>query len=141
LPAADPERVRREIEEGLAIPADEAVLTSGKTGEGVQDVLEAVVKKIPHPTGNAEAPLAALIFDSYFDEYRGVVALIRVMDGVVRRGDEVLLMATGTKTRIEEVGVRRPANTPIDQLGVGEVGYIITGLKDPALVKVGDTVT
>ena len=141
LPAADPERVRREIEEGLAIPADEAVLTSGKTGEGVRDVLEAVVKQIPHPIGDPQAPLSALIFDSYFDEYRGVVALVRIMDGKIRKGDEVLLMATGTRTRVEEVGVRRPANTPIDELSVGEVGYIITGLKDPALVKVGDTVT
>ena len=141
LPAADPERVRHEIEEGLAIPADEAILTSGKTGEGVDDVLEAVVARIPSPVGDQSAPLSALIFDSYFDEYRGVVALIRVVDGVVRKGDEVTMMATKTTSRVEEVGVRRPANTPVAELSAGEVGYLITGLKDPSLVRVGDTVT
>ncbi len=141
LPAADPERVRLEIEEGLAIPADNAVLVSGKTGEGVRDALEAVIARIQPPAGDAEAPLKALIFDSYFDLYRGVVALIRVIDGSVRKGLRIRMMATNTVTDVEEVGVRRPANTPVDSLGVGEVGYLITGLKDPALVKVGDTVT
>ncbi|MBF4509083.1 MAG: elongation factor 4 [Aeromicrobium sp.] len=141
LPAADPERVKHEIEEGLAIPADEAVLASGKTGEGVRDALEAVVRLVPPPTGDAGAPLKALIFDSYFDTYRGVVALVRIVDGTLTRGMKVKMMATSTVTDVEEVGVRRPANTPVDLLGVGEVGYLITGLKDPALVKVGDTVT
>jgi len=141
LPAADPERVRHEIEEGLAIPADQAVLASGKTGEGVRDALEAVVKYVPHPTGNPDAPLTALIFDSYFDAYRGVVALIRVFDGQVTKGLKIRMMATDIVTDVEEVGVRRPANVPVDSLGVGEVGYLITGLKDPAMVKVGDTVT
>jgi GTP-binding protein LepA len=141
LPAADPERVRHEIEEGLAIPADQAVLASGKTGEGVREALEAVVRLVPHPVGNPDAPLTALIFDSYFDAYRGVVALIRVIDGSVRKGLKIRLMATDTVTDVEEVGVRRPANVPVDELGVGEVGYLITGLKDPSLVKVGDTVT
>ncbi|GAV31142.1 ribosomal back-translocase LepA [Coriobacteriaceae bacterium EMTCatB1] len=141
LPAADPERVRHEIEEALAIPADEAVLTSGKTGQGVREALEAVVRRVPPPKGDPDAPLKALIFDSYFDTYRGVVALVRIVDGSVRRGDKVRMMATGAVTDIEEVGVRRPANTPVDELGVGEVGYVITGLKDPSLVKVGDTIT
>lgn len=141
LPAADPDRVRHEIEEGLAIPADEAVLASGKTGEGVRDALEAVVRLVPPPVGDADAPLKALIFDSYFDTYRGVVALVRIVDGSLTRGMKVKMMATSTVTDVEEVGVRRPANTPVDLLGVGEVGYLITGLKDPALVKVGDTVT
>jgi GTP-binding protein LepA len=141
LPAADPERVRHEIEEGLAIPADEAVLASGKTGEGVRDALEAVVRLVPHPVGDPDAPLKALIFDSYFDTYRGVVALIRVMDGAIAKGMKVRIMATDTVTDVEEVGVRRPANIPVESLGVGEVGYLITGLKDPSLVKVGDTVT
>jgi GTP-binding protein LepA len=141
LPAADPERVRHEIEEALAIPADEAVLTSGKTGEGVRDALEAVVRHVPHPVGDASAPLKALIFDSYFDTYRGVVALVRIVDGSIRAGMKVRMMATDVVTEVEEVGVRRPANTPVDSLGVGEVGYVITGLKDPSLVKVGDTVT
>jgi len=141
LPAADPERVRHEIEEGLAVPADEAVLTSGKTGEGVREALEAVVHRVPPPVGEPGAPLKALIFDSYFDAYRGVVALIRVVDGEVRKGLKVRMMATHVQTDVEEVGVRRPANVPVDSLGVGEVGYLITGLKDPAQVKVGDTVT
>ena len=141
LPAADPERVRHEIEEGLAVPADEAVLASGKTGEGVREALEAIVRHVPHPVGDPDAPLKALIFDSYFDAYRGVVALIRVIDGSVRKGMKVRMMATDVVTDVEEVGVRRPANVPVDELGVGEVGYLITGLKDPSLVKVGDTVT
>jgi GTP-binding protein LepA len=141
LPAAEPERVRHEIEEGLAVPADEAVLASGKTGEGVREVLESVVRNVPPPSGNPNAPLTALIFDSYFDAYRGVVALIRVIDGSVRKGLKIRFMATDVVTDVEEVGVRRPANEQIDELGVGEVGYLITGLKDPSLVKVGDTVT
>jgi len=141
LPAADPERVRHEIEEGLAIPAHDAVLASGKTGEGVRDALEAVVHLVPHPVGDPDKPLKALIFDSYFDSYRGVVALIRVVDGSVSKGVKIKMMASATVTDVEEVGVRRPANMPVDELGVGEVGYLITGLKDPSLVKVGDTVT
>ncbi|MDR3685819.1 MAG: translation elongation factor 4 [Coriobacteriia bacterium] len=141
LPAADPERVRHEIEEGLAVPADEAVLASGKTGVGVRAALESVVRNVPAPTGDPNAPLTALIFDSYFDAYRGVVALIRVFDGSVKKGLKIRMMATDVVTDVEEVGVRRPANVPVDELGVGEVGYLITGLKDPSLVKVGDTVT
>ena len=141
LPAAEPDRVREEIEEGLAIPADDAVLASGKTGEGVHDLLEAVVYNIPAPVGDADAPLRALIFDSYFDPYRGVVALVRVVDGAVKKGDRVLMMATGTEVLVEEVGTRRPAETPLPELSVGEVGYLVTGLKDVRQVKVGDTIT
>lgn len=141
LPAAEPDRVREEIEEGLAIPADDAVLASGKTGEGVHDLLEAVVYNIPAPVGDTDAPLRALIFDSYFDPYRGVVALVRVVDGAVKKGDRVLMMATGTEVLVEEVGARRPAETPLPELSVGEVGYLVTGLKDVRQVKVGDTIT
>ena len=141
LPAADPERVRSEIEDGLQIPADDAVLTSGKSGLGVHELLEAVVKRIPAPTGDANAPLKALIFDSYFDAYRGVVALIRIVDGSIHAKDKVRFMQTGNECEVEEVGVRRPAETPVDELTIGEVGYLVTGLKDPHLVKVGDTVT
>lgn len=141
LPAAEPDRVREEIEEGLTIPADDAVLASGKTGEGVHDLLEAVVYNIPAPVGDADAPLRALIFDSYFDPYRGVVALVRVVDGTVKKGDRVLMMATGTEVLVEEVGARRPAETPLPELSVGEVGYLVTGLKDVRQVKVGDTIT
>lgn len=141
LPAADPERVRADIEESLAIPADDAVLTSGKTGEGIRDVLEAVIHQIPAPQGDSNKPLQALIFDSYFDEYRGVVALIRVVNGSIKKDDIIEMMATSAKTNVEEVGVRRPANVPVDSLNVGEVGYLVTGLKDPSLVQVGDTIT
>jgi len=141
LPAADVDRARHEIEEGLAIPAEDAVLASGKTGEGIREMLEAVIRRIPAPTGNPNAPLSALIFDSYFDTYRGVVALIRVMDGSISAGKSIRFMATGIISEVEEVGVRRPVNSPVESLGVGEVGYLFTGLKDPKEVKVGDTVT
>ena len=141
LPSADPERVKTEIEDSLAIPADDAVLASGKTGVGVHDLLEAVVYNIPAPEGDPDAPLRALIFDSYFDAYRGVVVLVRIVDGVLKKGSRIKLMATGVETLVEEVGVRRPAETPTGELGVGEVGYLVTGLKDPSVVKTGDTVT
>lgn len=141
LPAADVERVKGEIEEGLAIPAESALAISAKTGEGVRDILEAVVRRVLPPSGNVGAPLKALIFDSYYDSYRGVVALVRIVDGVLRKGQQILLMATAVTTLVEEVGVRLPANTAVEELAVGEVGYLITGLKDPRDVKVGDTVT
>ena len=141
LPAAEPERVKAEIEDGLAIPADDAVLASGKTGVGVHDLLEAVVYNIPAPAGDGGAPLRALIFDSYFDAYRGVVALIRVVDGQIKKGDKIRMMATGTETLVEEVGARHPQEVPEEALYVGEVGYLVTGLKDVSQVKVGDTIT
>ena len=141
LPSADPERVRAEIEDALAIPADDAVLASGKTGVGVHDLLEAVVYNIPAPTGDANAPLRALIFDSYFDPYRGVVALVRIVDGFMRKGQRLRLMASGKDILAEEVGARHPVEEPLPELGVGEVGYLVTGLKDLVHVKVGDTIT
>ena len=141
LPSADPERVRVEIEDALAIPADDAVLASGKTGVGVHDLLEAVVYNIPAPKGDANAPLRALIFDSYFDPYRGVVALVRIVDGAMRKGQRLRLMASGKDILAEEVGARHPVEEPLPELGVGEVGYLVTGLKDLVHVKVGDTIT
>ena len=141
LPSADPERVRAEIEDALAIPADDAVLASGKTGVGVHDLLEAVVYNIPAPKGDANAPLRALIFDSYFDPYRGVVALVRIVDGSMRKGQRLRLMASGKDILAEEVGARHPVEEPLPELGVGEVGYLVTGLKDLVHVKVGDTIT
>lgn len=141
LPAAEPERVRAEIEDSLAIPADDAVLASGKTGEGVHDLLESIVYNIPHPEGDPDAPLSALIFDSYFDAYRGVVALVRIVNGSMHKGQTIRMMATNTTALVEEVGVRRPTEVPSEELGVGEVGYLVTGLKDPLQVKVGDTIT
>ena len=141
LPAAEPERVKEEIEDGLAIPADDAVLASGKTGEGIHDLLEAIVYNIPAPVGEAGSPLRALIFDSYFDAYRGVVALVRVIDGSLKTGDRIHMLATGADALVEEVGVRTPKELPLAELSVGEVGYLVTGLKDVSQVKVGDTVT
>ncbi len=141
LPAAEPERVRAEIEDSLAIPADDAVLASGKTGVGVHELLEAVVYTIPAPSGDPDAPLRALIFDSYFDAHRGVVALVRIVDGSLRKGERIRMMATGTETLAGEVGCRTPVETATPELSCGEVGYLVTGLKDVSLVKVGDTVT
>ncbi len=141
LPSAEPERVKAEIEDGLAIPAEDAVLCSAKTGVGVHDLLEAVVYNIPAPQGNGDAPLRALIFDSYFDPYRGVIAFVRIVDGSVRKGDHIIMMATGTNALVEEVGARTPKEQPLDSLNYGDVGYLVTGLKDVSEVKVGDTIT
>ena len=141
LPAAEPERVREEIEESLAIPADDAVLASAKTGEGVHDLLESVVYNIPAPEGDPDAPLRALIFDSFFDSYRGVVALVRIVDGRLKKGEQVEMMATGVRALAEDVGFRTPREISTPELGLGEVGYLVTGLKDPSQVRVGDTVT
>ena len=141
LPAAEPERVRSEIEDSLAIPADDAVLASGKTGEGITDLLEAVVYNVPAPTGNPNAPLRALIFDSYFDAYRGVVALVKVVDGKLSKGDKIQMLATKTTALVEELGARHPVEEPLPAINTGEVGYVVTGLKDVNHVKVGDTIT
>ena len=141
LPSAHPEEVKEEIEEDLAIPADDAVCVSGKTGEGIHDLLEAIVFLIAPPSGDAGAPLKALILDSYFDEYRGVVATVRVIDGRIRKGDTLRMMQRGEDFLVDGVGVKRPAETLVDELGVGEVGFVVTGLKDPESVRVGDTLT
>ncbi len=140
LPAADPDRVRAEIEDALALPADDAVLVSAKTGFGVHDLLESIVYNIPAPVADYDAPLRALIFDSYFDAYRGVVALVRIVDGHLSKGQYIRMMATGSEARVEEVGVRRPQETPMPELAAGEVGYVVTGLKEVSQVKVGDTI-
>ena len=141
LPSAHPDEVKEEIEEDLAIPADDAVCVSGKTGEGIHDLLEAIVFLVSPPSGDADAPLKALILDSYFDEYRGVVATVRIFDGSIRKGQTLLMMQSGVDFLVDGVGVKRPAEQPVDELGVGEVGYVVTGLKDPDAVRVGDTLT
>ena len=141
LPSAHPDEVKTEIEDELAIPADDAVLVSGKTGEGIHDLLESIVFLIKPPTGDAEVPLKALILDSYFDEYRGVVAMVRVLDGHIRKGDQLLMMQRGEDFLVDGVGVKRPAEVMVDELGVGEVGFVVTGLKRPEAVRVGDTLT
>ena len=141
LPSADPDRCKTEIEDDLAIPADDAVCVSGKTGEGIHDLLEAIVFLISPPQGNADGQLKALILDSYFDEYRGVVATVRVFDGTIKKGDHLHMMQGGEDFLVDGVGVKRPAETPVDALTVGEVGFVVTGLKDPEAVHVGDTLT
>lgn len=141
LPSAHPEEVKVEIEDELAIPADDAVCVSGKTGEGIHDLLEAIVFLVSPPRGDANKPLKALILDSYFDEYRGVVATVRIFDGQVKKGDHLRMMQGGEEFLVDGVGVRRPAEFALDALGVGEVGFVVTGLKDPEAVHVGDTLT
>ena len=141
LPSAHPDEVKEEIEEDLAIPADDAVCVSGKTGEGIHDLLEAIVFLVSPPEGDAKAPLKALILDSYFDEYRGVVATVRVFDGSIKKGRSLRMMQAGTEFLVDGVGVKRPAEQLLPELGVGEVGFVVTGLKDPDAVRVGDTLT
>jgi GTP-binding protein LepA len=141
LPSADPERVSLELQDLLGCDPAEVLFASAKTGEGVREVIEAVVERVPPPRGEEKAPLKALIFDSTYDQYRGVVVFIRLMDGVVRRGMKVLMMATGAVSEVEEVGIFSPDMDPTDELRAGQVGYLITGIKNVALTKVGDTVT
>jgi GTP-binding protein LepA len=141
LPAAEPERVIKEIEDIIGIEAQDAVRASAKTGFGVEDILETVISRIPPPKGNPEAPLKALIIDSWFDNYVGVVMLVRVMDGVLRPKDRILLMASKTVHLCEQVGIFTPKSRNRESLGAGEVGFIISGIKELKSAKVGDTVT
>ncbi len=141
LPAADPERYAGEIETILGIPADEIILMSAKTGEGVDDLLDAVIERIPAPSGDAEAPLQALIFDSQFDQYRGVVSSVRVMNGTMASGSKLHFMQTGANHEVIEIGARLPVPTPVAALGPGEVGYLIAGIKDVGEARSGETVT
>ncbi|WP_419843123.1 translation elongation factor 4 [Candidatus Poriferisodalis sp.] len=141
LPAAEPELYAAEIERVLGIDAGEVVAISAKTGDGVAAMLDAVVERIPAPSGDSQAPLQALIFDSYFDQYRGVVSSVRVVNGCLRAGDRLRFMHSGGTHLCEEIGLRLPAQTPADMLGPGEVGYLIAGIKDVAEARSGETVT
>lgn len=141
LPSADPERVKQEIEDVIGVDASDAVLCSAKTGLGVRDVLEAVIKKVPPPEGDATKPLKALVIDAWFDNYVGVVMLVRVIDGVLKPKDKIRLMATRTEFLCEQVGVFTPKSLQKAALSAGEVGFIIAGIKELASAKVGDTVT
>ena len=141
LPAANPEQAIAEIEDVIGIEASDAIRASAKTGEGVRDILEMIVAKVPAPKGDPEAPLQALIIDSWFDNYVGVVMLVRVVNGTLNTRDKVLLMATGTTHPVEQLGVFTPKSVARDQLSAGEVGFIITGIKELKAAKVGDTVT
>ncbi|MBU3694785.1 MAG: elongation factor 4 [Rhodocyclaceae bacterium] len=141
LPSAEPDRVIAEVEDIIGIPASDAVRCSAKTGLGIDEVLEAVVKHVPPPGGDAAAPLKALVIDSWFDAYVGVVMLVRVMDGTLRPKDRIRLMAAGAEYGCEQVGVFTPKSLPRESLSAGEVGFIIAGIKDLKHAKVGDTIT
>ena len=141
LPSADVEKVIREIEEVIGIDAHDAILVSAKSGQGVPDVLEAIVKRIPAPKTDPEAPTRALIFDSHFDSYRGVISYVRVMDGTISNGMKAQMMHSGRSFEVSEVGVFRPSLTPMPELGPGQVGYVIAGIKNLKEVRVGDTIT
>ena len=141
LPAADPPRIKEEIEEVLGIDASEAVLASAKEGIGIKDILEAIVKRIQPPKGDEERPLKALVFDSWYDIYQGVVVQIRVFDGCIKRGTKIKFMATGKTFDVDKVGVFAPGPKEIDSLGVGEVGFVIANIKEVKETNVGDTIT
>ncbi len=141
LPAADIERSSQEIEQVLGIPTEEILHVSGKTGEGVEALLDEVIRRIPPPVGDPAAPLQALVFDSHFDQYRGVISSVRVMNGELVKGSKVLLMQSGTTQDALEVGVRLPAATPVEKLVAGEVGYLVAGVKNVSQARSGETVT
>ena len=141
LPSADPERVKHEIEDVIGIDASEAVLTSAKTGIGIEDVLEAIVAKIPAPKGDAQKSLKALVFDSKFDAYKGVVLYFRVIDGRVRKGMKIRMMATGAEFEVTEVGVFKPNPVIVDELDAGQVGFLAAAIKNVKDARVGDTIT
>ncbi|MBD8003628.1 translation elongation factor 4 [Bacillus norwichensis] len=141
LPAADPERVRKEIEDVIGLDASDAVLASAKAGIGIEDILEQIVEKVPAPNGDPSAPLKALIFDSLYDAYRGVIASVRVMEGTIKAGDKIKMMATGKEFEVNEVGVHAPKPMLVDELTVGDVGFVTASIKNVADTRVGDTIT
>lgn len=141
LPSAEPDRIKEQIENIIGLDASEAVLTSAKSGLGVENVLEAIVAKIPPPQGDRNAPLKALIFDSWYDSYRGVIVLFRVIDGTIKKGTKIRFFNTGREYLVETIGVNRPRPTPIGELGPGEVGFITASIKTVADVQIGDTIT
>ena len=141
LPSADPDRVKQEVEDIIGLPADDAVLASAKAGIGIQEILEQVVEKVPAPTGDPDAPLQALIFDSVYDQYRGIIASIRVVNGTMKKGQIIRMMATGAEYEVVEVGVHTPHEKVVDYLSVGDVGFVTASIKDVKTVRVGDTIT
>ncbi len=141
LPAAEPERVREQIEDVIGIDASDAVLCSAKTGIGIEDVLEAIVTRLPPPKGDEDAPLKALVVDSWYDAYLGVVILVRVKDGALAKGQRVRMMGTGAVHQLDQVGAFTPKRQTVDRLGPGEIGFITASIKDLADARVGDTIT
>src|SRR5579863_5118170 len=140
LPAARPDHVKEQIENVLAIPADDAILISAKSGQGVEEILEAVVRRVPAPVGSADAPLRALIFDSWFDSYRGAVVLVRVMEGCLRPHQQIRLCSNNEVYEVESLGVLTPKPIVLEALGAGEVGFVIANIKRVADARVGDTI-
>src|SRR5579875_1024713 len=141
LPSAEPERVMQEVEEVIGLPADECILASAKEGTGTQDILEAIIKRVSPPAGRIDKPLRALVFDSHYDAYKGVIAYVRVVDGCVRENERLAMMATGSVTDVLEAGYFHPRLVSAGELTTGEVGYIATGFKNVKDCRVGDTVT
>ncbi|MCQ1497097.1 translation elongation factor 4 [Staphylococcus aureus] len=141
LPAAEPKRVKQEIEDMIGLDQDDVVLASAKSYIGIEEILEKIVEVVPAPDGDPEAPLKALIFDSEYDPYRGVISSIRIVDGVVKAGDKIRMMATGKEFEVTEVGINTPKQLPVDELTVGDVGYIIASIKNVDDSRVGDTIT
>ncbi len=141
LPSAEPDRIKEQIENIIGLDTSDAVLTSAKTGIGIEEVLEAIIKKIPAPKGDPNAPFKALIFDSWYDSYRGVIVLFRVIQGTIKKGVKIKFFNTGRDYLVETLGVNRPRPTPIDSLSVGEVGFLTASIKTVADVQIGDTIT
>ncbi|HLZ63853.1 MAG TPA: translation elongation factor 4 [Ktedonosporobacter sp.] len=141
LPSAEPERVKQEVEDVIGLPKEDSILASAKEGTGTQEILEAIIKQMPPPKGQPDQPLRALVFDSHYDAYKGVIAYVRIVDGQLREGERLSLMATGSTTDILEAGYFHPRLTSVGQLTTGEVGYIATGFKNVKDCRVGDTVT
>src|SRR5512135_1897569 len=141
LPSAEPEKTKEQIEDAVGIDCSEAVLASAKEGIGTRDILEAIIRKVPAPSGSDERPLKALIFDSWFDNYQGVIVLVRVFDGRIRAGMKIRMMAMGYTFEVFQVGVFTPKMEPVSELTSGEVGYIIAGIKSVTETKIGDTIT
>ncbi len=141
LPSAEPERIKEQIESIIGLDSSEAVLTSAKTGIGIQEVLEAIIAKVPAPKGDENAPLKALIFDSWYDSYRGVIVLFRIIDGKIKKGTKIKFFNTGREYLVETIGVNKPRPTPIANLGPGEVGFLTASIKTVADVQIGDTIT
>lgn len=141
LPSADPDKVRKEIEDSIGIDASQAIPASAKEGKGTKEILEAIVKYVPHPEGSPDNNLKAMIFDSWYDSYRGIIILVRVVDGVLRKGDKIYFMATAREYEVAEAGVFTPAPVAAESLGPGEVGFISASIKDVHEVKIGDTIT
>jgi GTP-binding protein LepA len=141
LPSAEPDRIKEQIEDSVGIDCSDVLLTSAKEGTGIQEVLEEIIKKLPPPKGDRNLPLKALIFDSWFDNYQGVIVLVRIFDGIIKKGTKILLMATNSTYEVQEVGVFTPAKKAVECLSAGEVGYIIASIRTVSDTKVGDTIT